>query len=211
MLRLSRVVVPAAVGVALLGPTVESQQPTATPKFAYINSQMVLSRAPGRAEAEAVVAKERTTLQATGQRLQDSLNAMIAEYTKVQATLTQVQKDQREKAIGDKRAEFDARFSQLEQQAQQRQVELVQPIMNQIREVLDKIRTEEGFTFIFDVAGEGGTIVAADKNLDITDRVVARLKPIPVTVTRTDSSKGPAGAKPAPAGITKPPTKPPTR
>jgi outer membrane protein len=64
---------------------------------------------------------------------------------------------------------------------------------------------------IFDVAAEGGGIVAADKNLDITDKVVARLKPIAVNVTRTDSAKAPAAAKPAPAGITRPPTKPPTQ
>jgi hypothetical protein len=83
--------------------------------------------------------------------------------------------------------------------------------MTQIREVLDAIRNEEHYTFIFDVGNDPGLIVAADKNLDITERVISRLKPVSVNVnTRPDSAK--AGAtRPAPAGITKPPTKPPTQ
>jgi hypothetical protein len=82
--------------------------------------------------------------------------------------------------------------------------------MNQIKAVLETIRNEEGYTFIFDVDAEGGLIVAADKNLDITERVISRLRPLPATATKPDSAKAPAAPKPAPAGI-KPPSKPPTQ
>jgi outer membrane protein len=201
----------AALGaLPLVGP-VAAGQPAPAPKFAFINSQLILERAPGRAEAQAQFEKERDGLQATGQKMSDSLQALVNAYQKAQATLTTAQKEQREKEIRDKQVEFDQRFGQMERQMQQRQLELVQPIMNHIRETLERVRNEEGYLFIFDVAAEGGSIVAADKNLDITDRVVARLKPIPVTVTRTDTTKVPAAAKPAPAGITKPPTKPPAQ
>jgi outer membrane protein len=98
----------------------------------------------------------------------------------------------------------------MDQEMQKRQYDLIQPMMAQIREVLDAIRNEEHFTFIFDIGNDPGLIVAADKNLDITERVIGRLKPITVNVTRTDSTKANA-AKPAPAGITKPPTKPPAK
>jgi outer membrane protein len=196
--------------LALTVPAAASAQ-TAAPKFAYINSQQVLDRAPGRAAVQAQITREREAAQATVQKMSDSLKVMFDEYNKVSATLTATQKEAREKGIRDKQAEFDQRMNQLDQQMQQRQFELVQPMMAQIREVLDAIRNEDGYTMIFDVAAEGGSIVAADKNLDITDRVVARLKPIAVNVTRTDSTKAPAAAKPTPAGITRPPTKPPTQ
>ncbi len=56
---------------------------------------------------------------------------------------------------------------------QQRQRELVQPIMKQIREVLDEMRAGGGTRFIFDVGATTNVVVAADKILDITEKVIA--------------------------------------
>lgn len=180
------------------------------PKFAYVDSKVILQRAPGSAAIQAQITKERSDAQASVAKMQDSLRVMYDAYLKEQATLTPTQKEAREKALQQRNADFDQRVSTLDQEMQKRQYDLVQPLMVQIREVLDAIRNEDHYTFIFDVGNDPGLIVAADKNLDITERVISRLKPVSVNVTKTDSTK--AGApRPAPAGITKPPTKPPTR
>ena len=184
---------------------------SATPKFAYVDSRAILQRAPGSSAIQAQLTKERNDAQASVGKMQDSLRAMYDGYLKEQSTMTAPQKEQREKAIQAKQAEFDQKVGQMEQDMQKRQADLIQPLMTQIREVLDAIRNEEHFTFIFDVGNDPGLIVAADKNLDITDRVIARLKPVTVNVSRTDSTKAPGATKPAPAGVTKPPTKPPTQ
>lgn len=187
-----------------------AQAPDA-PKFAFIDSRAVLQRAPGSAAIQAQISKEREAAQASVSKMQDSLRAMYDSYLKAQATLTAAQKDAQEKALQQKNAEFDQRVSQMDQDMQKRQYDLIQPMMTQIKEVLENIRNEEKYTFIFDVGNDPGLIVAADKNLDITEKVIGRLKPVAVNVApRTDSTKA-SGAKPAPAGITKPPTKPPTR
>jgi outer membrane protein len=200
--------------VALLLPAgaAFAQAPAASaPKFAYVDSRVILQRAPGSSAIQAQITKERSDAQASVSKMQDSLRTMYDGYLKEQATMTAQAKDQREKAIQAKQAEFDQKVGQMEQDMQKRQYDLVQPMMNQIREVLDAIRNEEHYTFIFDVGNDPGLIVAADKNLDITDRVIARLKPVTVNVSRTDSTKAPGATKPAPAGVTKPPTKPPTQ
>lgn len=179
------------------------------PKMAYVDSRSILQRAPGSAAIQAQIQKEREAAQVSVAKMQDSLRAMYDAYLKEQPTLTAAQRDQREKALQTRNAEFDQRVSQIDQEMQQRQFELIQPIMTQIREVLDNIRNEESYLFIFDVGNDPGLIVAADKNLDITERVLARLKPVTVNLSPTDSTKAGA-ARPAPAGI-KPPTKPPAR
>jgi outer membrane protein len=204
-----RAIAPALFAVGLAGSGAAAQQQPA-PKFAFIRSQVVLQRAPGSAEAQAAVTRERETLMGSAQRLQDSLKSLADEYTKTQASLSPAQREQKEKAFRDKQAEYERRLGQMEQQMQQKQFELLQPIMNQIKSVLETVRNEEGYTFIFDVDAEGGMIVAADKNLDITERVIARLRPVPSTATRPDSARAPSAAKPAPAGI-KPPSKPPAQ
>jgi outer membrane protein len=199
-----------ALSLPLVAGLATAQNGTQPPKFAYVDSKVILQRAPGSAAIQAQITKERADAQASVQKMQDSLRTMYDTYLKEQATLTAAQKEAREKALQQRNADFDQRVSTLDQEMQKRQYDLVQPLMAQIREVLDAIRNEDHYTFIFDVGNDPGLIVAADKNLDITERVISRLKPVSVNVTKTDSTK--AGApRPAPAGITKPPTKPPTR
>lgn len=188
-----------------------AQAGTQAPKFAFVDSRVILQRAPGSAAIQAQITKERADAQASVTKMQDSLRAMYDAYLKEKSTLTAAQQEQREKSLQQKNADFDQRVGQLDQDMQKRQFDLIQPMMAQIREVLDAIRNEEHYTFIFDVGNDPGLIVAADKNLDITDRVIARLKPVTVNVApRPDSAKANA-TRPAPAGVTRPPTKPPTR
>jgi outer membrane protein len=204
-LLLGALVLPAATGL------VNAQAPAQAPKFAYVDSRTILQRAPGSAAIQAQITKERADAQASVTKMQDSLRQMYDAYLKEQPTLTPAQKEAREKALQTRNSEFDQKVSQLDQSMQQRQYELIQPMMAQIREVLDAIRNEESYTFIFDVGNDPGIIVAADKNLDITERVISRLKPVTVNVgTKPDSTRSGA-TRPAPAGITRPPTKPPTQ
>jgi outer membrane protein len=203
---------------ALVAPQLGAQATSRPVKFAFVDTRVIIDRAPGASDVQATLDKERSTSMAKMQKMQDSLNTMIEAFSKEQATMADSVKTRRTKAIQDKQAEYTQRANEMDAAAQQRQQDLVQPILAQIREVLDKIRDEEGYTFIFDI-GQGGGIVAADKNLDITDRVIARLKPVAVTTSprpgntppsKSDSTVKPApGAKPAPAGVGKPP-KPPT-
>ncbi len=71
-------------------------------------------------------------------------------------------------------ATFEQRLNDLQQVAQRRQQELVQPIFEKITGALMEIRNEHNYSMIFDAAA--GALIAADTTLDITDMVIARLK-----------------------------------
>lgn len=189
--------------VALAGAAFSARTASAQQKFAFVDSRVIVERAPGAISAQAALQKESAEMQARVKLWQDSLQAMITAYQGAEKTLTDAQKQARQKAIQDRQAEYAKRAEELDQAMQVRQQELSQPVMAQIRETLEDLRKEEGYTFIFDVAASG-VIVAADKNLDLTEKVIGRLKPIPVAA-KTDTSKA-AGAKAQPAGVKKPPT-----
>jgi outer membrane protein len=191
-------VVVAVAGVALSARTASAQQ-----KFAFVDSRVIVERAPGAISAQAALQKESADMQARVKTWQDSLQAMITAYQAAEKSLSDAQKQTRQKAIQDRQADYAKRAEELDQQMQVRQQELSQPVMAQIRETLEDIRKEEGYTFIFDVAASG-VIVAADKNLDLTEKVIGRLKPIPVTA-KADTTRA-SGAKAQPAGVKKPPT-----
>jgi outer membrane protein len=180
-------------------------------KIAFVDSKVILQRAPGRQAAEDLFNKEMEASRTLVQKMGDSLQTMIADYQKAQPTLAANIREQREAAIRKRQEDYQNRAGALDQQMQQRQVELVKPIMDQIRKVLDDIRQEDGYSFILDAGADAGVVVAADRNLDITEKVISRLKPVPVTASapgnapaKPDSTKAPAGPRSTPAGVTRP-------
>jgi outer membrane protein len=175
-------------------------------KIAYVDSKVILSRAPGRQAAEDTFNKEMEASRTQVQKMGDSLQTMIADYQKVQATLAANVREQREGTIRKKQEDYQKRAGELDQQMQQRQMELVKPIMDQIRKVLDDIRAEDGYAFILDAGSDAGVIVAADRNLDITEKVISRLKPVTAAgpAAKPDSAKAPVGPRSTPAGVTRP-------
>jgi outer membrane protein len=83
--------------------------------------------------------------------------------------------------------------------------------MEQINKIIDELRAEEGYSMIFDAENQAGVLVAADKNLDLTDKVLARLRaagPPTAASTRPAGTPGttrpPAPAAQQPSGVQRP-------
>ena len=178
-------------------------QQTGGARIAYVNPQALFANAPGRAQAESAFVKETETYRIELNKMSDALNAMVTLYQKDEVRLTAADKERRQRAIGLKEDSLRGRQQQLEQMASQRQNELMAPIMEAVRKVLEDIRVEDGYAVIFSSEPGASPILAADKNLDITDRVVARLKTM-AAVKPAAQPQRPAGAQNAPAGVTRP-------
>lgn len=184
-----------------LGLLVAQDSVAQTPvKIGYIKSQTILANAPGRAAAETQFEREMSTYRAQVQRMGDSLNTLIADYNKDEVSLSPQAKETRQKDIRAKEEEYQRRTQELQNQVRQREAELVRPIMEQINKVLDDLRAEEGYSMIFDAENQAGVVVAADKNLDLTEKVLARLRAAgPPSAAARPSGQGAAQRPTAPA------------
>jgi len=202
MVRISRVSLAAVAGLALWGlaGTPASAQSL---KLAFIRGQDVLAQTPGRSEAEAQFNKELEAARAQEKLWGDSINVMLADYGKSEQSLSADARQVRQQTIREKQASFQQRQQQLEQQVQQRQAELVKPILDRVNAVIEQVRSENGYAFVFDAQAQGGGLVAADKNLDITDQVISRLKSTAgaATPSTTRPTTGPTGT---PSGVSRP-------
>jgi len=177
----------------------------AVPKFAYVDSRELLDKATGRADADAQWKKEAQAMQNQVTRMQDSLQAMITAYQKAEAGLSPAARETQQKRIGEREQEYQTRTQALDLQAQQRQAALLQPIIEQIKVALEDIRKDEGLTAIFDVGSQGNPIVAIDKNLNITDKVLVKLRSMPVPLLNVPQAAKPAPpAAPAPGPVATP-------
>ena len=176
-----------------------SSQGTAPAKIAYINSALLLQQAPGRAEAEAQFDREVGAYRQQIQRMDDSLKTLVAAFDRDAAKMDSVAREARRHSIGQREAEYQSRARGLDSTMQVRQAQLVKPIMERVQAVIETIRTEDGYSMIFDVGAQTSVVVAADKKLDLTDRVLARLKSQGIPAAAPTS-----GAVPQPAGVTRP-------
>jgi outer membrane protein len=164
-------------------------------KIAFVNGEQLLDQAPGRAAAEAALQKDQTNYQAHLKRLGDSVQARRSKYLEEQAGLSPAARTAREKEIGDMVDRAQRTSDSLENVLTKRQSELLQPILDLVNKVLSDVRTEEGYTAIWNIASRTGGLVAYDKNLDITDRVLLRVKaqPAPKPPTAGAPATGAAG------------------
>jgi outer membrane protein len=173
----------------------------AASKIVYVNSQKIIAQAPGRADAEAQFQKDMDQYKAQVQKLGDSLKTQIADYQKNQATMTPAARAAREKDLGGKQQAYQQHVQELEQTAQQREAELVRPIMEQINKIIEQIRSENGYLFILDAGSQAGVVVAADSSLDITDQVIKKLVAAGPVAMKAAPMQAPS-ATPKPTGAT---------
>ncbi|MDB4911858.1 MAG: hypothetical protein JWO39_2681, partial [Gemmatimonadetes bacterium] len=144
-----------------------------------------------------------------------SLQTMVADYQKVEPTLSQSVKNTRTKDLRDRQQAYQQHVQELEQTAQQREAELVRPIMEQINKIIEQVRTENGYSFILDAGSQAGVVVAADSSLDITNVVIKRLQAAgPVALKAApmaspSTTPRPTGAATQkPTGVTRPKSTP---
>jgi outer membrane protein len=189
-----------ATSLIVAGPAaVQAQQGTAAPKIGYINSALLLQQAPGRAEAEAQFEREVGAYRQQIQRMDDSLKTLVAAFDRDAPKMDSVAREARRTSIGQTETQYQLRARGLDSTMQTRQAQLVKPIMERVQSVIEAIRNEDGYAMIFDVGAQVSVVVSADKKLDLTDRVLARLK------TQGIPPAAPAsGAIPQPAGVTRP-------
>lgn len=190
---------------ALTGATAGAQATAPAPvRLAFINSQKILAEAPGRAEAEATYDREMGAVRGQLQRMDDSLKALVAQYEKDAPGLDSARRVVRGQSIQAREDEYSRRAQQLNQQMQNRQAELARPLMEQVSRVLEEIRQQGGYAMIFDVGSPSSVLVSADKSLDITDRVLARLKQLGAPRAAAPSTPAPARPVQQPAGVRRP-------
>lgn len=174
----------------------QASQAPATTKIGYINSALLMQQAPGRAEAEAQFEKEVGVYRQQIQRMDDSLRTLMAAFDRDAPKLDSATREARRTSIGQREIEYQTRARSLDSTMQARQAQLVKPIMERVQRVIETIRSEDGYAVILDVGAQVSVVVAADKRLDLTDRVLARLK--------TQGIPPASGAVPTPAGVTRP-------
>lgn len=167
-MRRSSLALPVLAWVLLAG-SAEAQ----TLRIGYINSQQILASSSEAAAVQQQFDREMQGFQAEVQQLEDEITGMQQRLQQQQLTLSPEARASREQQIEAKVQEYQARTTQLQQMADQRRDELIQPVMDRITVVIETVREEGQYSLILDVAA--GSIISADSTLDLTPEIIRRL------------------------------------
>jgi outer membrane protein len=151
-------------------------------KVGYIDTRRILQEAPGAQEARTTLEREMQGFQNQLKVMQDSLQALMADYQQKSLVMSADAKQKREQEIIAKRTGWEQRAEELQNQAARRQQEVMEPIMQRVEEIISQVRQAEGFAIVFDAASDA--IVSADPALDLTPKVIERLRSASPTAAR---------------------------
>ena len=186
----------AALCLVAVGSVAQAQ--AAPVKIGYVNTELLMAAAPGRAVAESTYNKEVVAFQKQQQVWTDSLRNQFLAFQKAEPTLTPAKKQSEQDRLQKLQQDLTNLNTLGEQKIRLRENEVLAPLMEIVRTAIDEIRAEGGYAMIFS-SDQNSPIVAADKNLDLTEKVVARLKTKAATTPAAPSAM-------APAAVKKPPT-----
>ena len=143
-------------------------------KIAFIKSSQLMQQTPGYAAAESAFNREVATYREEVQKLQHQLDSAVQVLDQQSIALSPAAKQAKQKELQQLQQRFEQRSAELQQKAQQRNQELMQPIQQRMLAVIQGLRAEGNYALILDADAPG--ILATDPALDLTTKVVQRLK-----------------------------------
>ena len=157
----------------LPGVTARAQTVDGGLKIGYINSSAIVAESSAALAAQEQFQREMVPLESELQALETEIGELMNRYQAQQVTLSPDVRRNRQDQIVQKQQQYQTRMGEIEAEAARRQQELVAPIMERINGIIQEIRREGSYTFIFDVSAGG--LIAADEALDLTEEVIQRL------------------------------------
>jgi len=145
-------------------------------KIAFINSRLVLAAAPGYAKAESLYAGEVAGYRLEVQKMQGVLDSSVQAFQQSSVVLSPSARTAKQKELEAQQQQLEQRMQQLQEKAVQRERDLLEPIQQRVTSIVEGVRAAGGYSIIFDVGVQNSGIVAADRSLDLTQKVIDQLK-----------------------------------
>lgn len=148
-------------------------------RLAFISSRTILDSTPGYVAAESTFYREFQGMRDEVQKLQQQLDSAVQAFDQASIALSPAAKDAKRRDLQQMQDRMTRRSSSLDSLARARNQELLGPFQARINLIIQGIRAEGNYAFIFDGDAQGTGIVAADPALNLTSRVIGRLRQSP--------------------------------
>ncbi len=143
-------------------------------KFGHINSSELLSVMPDRDSAMLELQNYSQMLQQEIEALQMEYQNKVAAYQEKEQTYSDLVRESKLKEIQEMQGRMQEFQMTAQQDYQQKEAELFQPVMDKAQEAIEKVSKANGFTYVFDLSA-GGLVYFSDESIDILPLVKTEL------------------------------------
>jgi len=150
--------------------------PAIAQKFAYVNSQEILSKYQEYVDVQNRLEEIRNGYDAEYQQLVKEYQDLVEQIESQSLLLSPEKKQEKERAAQEKYLAIEKfKYEKLgpEGEFYRKQMEFSKPIIEKINTLIAKIGEDEGYDFIFDAAS--GSLVHALPKYDITNQILEEL------------------------------------
>lgn len=141
-------------------------------KIGYVDLNRALNESKqgkdAKTELETLVKNKQSSID----ELEKKINEMRQEYDKQVQALSESARKAKEEEIENAIRNYQKIVAEAQGEVEKKRKELTSRIINELKEVINKIAEEEGFTIILE--SSEGLILYSKKGLDLTDKVIKR-------------------------------------
>ena len=142
-------------------------------KLGHINSTDLMQIMPGRDSAQTVLQAEVTELEETLKSMQAEAEKRYNEYVAGQAGWTELIRQTKQREIQDMAARIQEFQENAQKQLQDREAELLKPIIDRAKKAIEDVAKEGGYTYILDASST--TVLYSQDSDDIMPQVKKKL------------------------------------
>jgi len=144
------------------------------PKFGHIDMQQLVQVMPERTEAMTSLEKEATELEEMLGTMQQELQSMFEEYSTKRETMSELVRQAKEEDIQMKQQRIETFRAQADQQLQQKQQELMQPIFSKADSAIAEVAKENNLVYVFDISSRV-VLYQSNQSVDVLPLVKKKL------------------------------------
>ncbi len=143
-------------------------------KFGHINIQKLVTELPAKVAADKKLQNEANKLEQNLKVMNEELDTKYTDYMQKRDTLPELIRATKEKEIQEI-SERLKNFQMLAQQnLQQQEQQMLQPIIEKVQKAIDEVGAENGFIYIFDISSRV-VIYHSEQSKDVEELVKAKL------------------------------------
>ena len=144
-----------------------------TVKLGHINSSDLMQIMPGKDSAQAAFEAEVKILDGELKAMQEELEKKLNDYQERKSQMTELIRSTKEQELNDLNQRIQIYQQNAQKKLQEKEAELLQPIIDRAKQAISDFAKENGYTYIFDTS-DGAVLYQQDSD-DILNLVKKKL------------------------------------
>lgn len=152
-----------------------SAQEAKTEKIGHINADALLQAMPETKAAQKELETYGRQLEKDMTDMETELETKISEFRSNEAMMTKLSKESKAQELQQLQMRIQEYSQGAQQDLQQKQVELLTPVIEKATKAVKEVARENGFTYILDSSPSKGVVIFAENGVDIMPLVKKKL------------------------------------